>query len=97
MRYLFRWCPRGTVALAAAAGRATSAGLVVVSTAGSDRDADDRALPAAELQVHLLIAYRGRAELAGYKPPRWVVVLPELPRNACGKVLKREIVCGLVV
>jgi fatty-acyl-CoA synthase len=38
----------------------------------------------------------GRAELAGYKLPRRVIVLPELPRNAYGKVLKREIVRGLV-
>jgi fatty-acyl-CoA synthase len=29
--------------------------------------------------------------LAGYKVPRDVVFLPELPRNATGKVLKREL------
>jgi fatty-acyl-CoA synthase len=38
----------------------------------------------------------GRAELAGYKLPRRVIVLPELPRNAYGKVLKREIVRSLL-
>jgi acyl-CoA synthetase (AMP-forming)/AMP-acid ligase II len=38
----------------------------------------------------------GRAEMAGYKLPRRLVVMPELPHNAYGKVLKREIVRGLV-
>ena len=38
---------------------------------------------------------RGRAELAGYKLPRRLVIVPELPRNANGKVLKREIVRNL--
>jgi fatty-acyl-CoA synthase len=37
----------------------------------------------------------GRSELAGYKLPRRLIVLPELPRNASGKVLKREIVRSL--
>jgi fatty-acyl-CoA synthase len=32
-----------------------------------------------------------KATLAGYKVPRDVVFLPELPRNATGKVLKREL------
>jgi long-chain acyl-CoA synthetase len=32
-----------------------------------------------------------RARLADYKSPRRVVVLDELPRNATGKVLKREL------
>jgi long-chain acyl-CoA synthetase len=33
-----------------------------------------------------------RARLADYKSPRTVVVVDELPRNATGKVLKRELV-----
>lgn len=37
------------------------------------------------------IAFACRARLAGYKLPRGVTVLPELPRNAAGKVLKREL------
>ncbi|HUP99741.1 MAG TPA: acyl-CoA synthetase, partial [Aeromicrobium sp.] len=32
-----------------------------------------------------------RQHLANYKIPREVVVLDELPRNATGKVLKREL------
>jgi acyl-CoA synthetase (AMP-forming)/AMP-acid ligase II len=32
-----------------------------------------------------------RSQLAGYKVPRDVVFLDELPRNATGKVLKREL------
>ena len=33
-----------------------------------------------------------RANLAGYKKPRWVVFADALPRSAYGKVLKRELV-----
>jgi acyl-CoA synthetase (AMP-forming)/AMP-acid ligase II len=36
-----------------------------------------------------------RLHLARYKVPRQVVLLPELPRNATGKVLKRELVASL--
>ena len=32
-----------------------------------------------------------KANLARYKVPREIVVLDELPRNATGKVLKREL------
>ena len=32
-----------------------------------------------------------KAQLAGYKVPRDVVFLDELPRNASGKVMKREL------
>ena len=32
-----------------------------------------------------------KANLAGYKTPRDVVFVDELPRNATGKVLKREL------
>ncbi len=32
--------------------------------------------------------------LARYKVPREIVVLDELPRNATGKVLKRELATG---
>jgi fatty-acyl-CoA synthase len=39
-----------------------------------------------ELKQHV------KSELAGYKVPREVTVLDELPRNASGKVLKRELV-----
>jgi acyl-CoA synthetase (AMP-forming)/AMP-acid ligase II len=37
-----------------------------------------------------LIAYT-RERLAGFKCPRAVAVVDELPRNASGKVLKREL------
>jgi acyl-coenzyme A synthetase/AMP-(fatty) acid ligase len=32
-----------------------------------------------------------KANLASYKTPREIEFLPELPRNATGKVLKREL------
>ena len=38
-----------------------------------------------ELKKHV------KANLAGYKVPREIVFLDELPRNATGKVLKREL------
>ncbi|MDP8974109.1 MAG: hypothetical protein M3N45_13330, partial [Actinomycetota bacterium] len=37
-----------------------------------------------------------RDDLAGYKKPREVVFVDELPRNAMGKVLKHEVREGLV-
>jgi len=51
----------------------------VVLESGRDASAD-------ELRDHV------RANLARYKVPREVVFLEELPRNATGKVLKRELV-----
>jgi fatty-acyl-CoA synthase len=42
-------------------------------------------LSEAELKAHV------KANLAGYKTPREVEFLPELPRNATGKVLKRDL------
>ncbi|HXH77547.1 AMP-binding protein [Nocardioides sp.] len=39
-----------------------------------------------ELKAHV------KANLAGYKVPREIVILEELPRNATGKVLKRDLV-----
>jgi malonyl-CoA/methylmalonyl-CoA synthetase len=36
-----------------------------------------------------------REELAGYKKPRQVVFVEELPRNALGKVLKHRVREGL--
>jgi acyl-CoA synthetase (AMP-forming)/AMP-acid ligase II len=32
-----------------------------------------------------------RERIAGYKVPKTVEVVPELPRNASGKVLRREL------
>ncbi|MGE5408532.1 MAG: AMP-binding protein [Syntrophothermus sp.] len=46
---------------------------------------DGAELSAEELTTHV------KANLAGYKAPREVEFLPELPRNATGKVLKREL------
>ena len=40
---------------------------------------------AEELKAHV------RGELANYKVPRDIVVLDELPRNAVGKILRREL------
>jgi fatty-acyl-CoA synthase len=47
--------------------------------------AEGHAPDEAALQAHV------KRTLAGYKVPREVVFLPELPRNATGKVLKREL------
>jgi acyl-CoA synthetase (AMP-forming)/AMP-acid ligase II len=41
-----------------------------------------------ELKAHV------KANLASYKTPREIVFLEELPRNATGKVLKRELRAG---
>jgi acyl-CoA synthetase (AMP-forming)/AMP-acid ligase II len=38
-----------------------------------------------ELKKHV------KANLAGYKVPREIVFMDELPRNATGKILKREL------
>ena len=45
----------------------------------------DGSVTADELRAHV------KARLAGYKVPRDVVLLDELPRNASGKVMKREL------
>jgi acyl-CoA synthetase (AMP-forming)/AMP-acid ligase II len=45
----------------------------------------DRDVSAAELKAHV------KANLAGYKAPREVEFIDELPRNATGKVLKRAL------
>jgi fatty-acyl-CoA synthase len=37
------------------------------------------------------LVHRASQDLARYKAPREVVFLDELPRNATGKVLKREL------
>lgn len=44
---------------------------------------------AEELKQHV------KAQLAGYKVPRDVVFLDELPRNASGKIMKRDLPTGL--
>ena len=51
---------------------------------------DDPELTEAEVQDY------GRDDLGGYKKPRKVVFVDELPRNAMGKVLKHEVREGLV-
>ena len=50
----------------------------VVAEAGAELDED-------ELKAHV------KANLAAYKTPREIEFLDELPRNATGKVLKREL------
>ena len=47
-------------------------------------------VPGAEFDADALLAYC-RERLAGFKCPRTVSVVAELPRNATGKVLKREL------
>lgn len=42
-----------------------------------------------------LVRAFGKEKLAAYKVPRTVVVMPELPRNAIGKVMKPELVLRL--
>jgi len=51
---------------------------VIVSAPGADLSADE------------IIDY-ARARIAGYKVPRLVDFLDELPRNPSGKILKREL------
>jgi acyl-CoA synthetase (AMP-forming)/AMP-acid ligase II len=46
--------------------------------------------PGADLTADDVIAW-SRREMANYKVPREVEFLAELPRNASGKVLKREL------
>jgi fatty-acyl-CoA synthase len=48
--------------------------------AGSTHASED------DLKAHV------KANLAGYKVPREIVILDELPRNATGKILKRDLV-----
>jgi acyl-CoA synthetase (AMP-forming)/AMP-acid ligase II len=50
----------------------------VVTSEGAEVTADD-------LKAHV------KSNLAGYKTPREIEFLPELPRNATGKVLKRDL------
>ena len=47
--------------------------------------AGDSAVSARDVKAHV------KANLARYKVPRDVVFVDELPRNATGKVLKREL------
>jgi fatty-acyl-CoA synthase len=42
------------------------------------------------LTAEELIAYC-RERLAGYKTPKYVVIVDQLPKNASGKLLKREL------
>jgi acyl-CoA synthetase (AMP-forming)/AMP-acid ligase II len=46
--------------------------------------------PGADLSAEEVIAY-ARTQIAGYKIPRSVDFIAELPRNASGKILKREL------
>jgi fatty-acyl-CoA synthase len=60
------------------------AAYVVLREAGANDQPTDALVD--ELKAHV------KAQLAGYKVPRDVTVLDELPRNASGKVMKRELV-----
>jgi fatty-acyl-CoA synthase len=42
------------------------------------------------LQAEEIVAFC-RDRLAGFKAPKYVVILDELPKNASGKILKREL------
>jgi len=46
--------------------------------------------PGAELQTDTLMAHC-RDRLAGYKSPKHVAIVDKLPKNASGKILKREL------
>jgi acyl-CoA synthetase (AMP-forming)/AMP-acid ligase II len=46
--------------------------------------------PSARVDPHELIAHC-RARLAGYKTPKSIKVVAELPKSASGKILKREV------
>ncbi|HXD03452.1 MAG TPA: AMP-dependent synthetase, partial [Novosphingobium sp.] len=47
--------------------------------------------PGAEIPSEADLIAWSRQNMANYKVPRSFVVLPELPRNAAGKVLKTEL------
>jgi acyl-CoA synthetase (AMP-forming)/AMP-acid ligase II len=65
----------------------------VVPRNGKASISDDDASPEGELTAEAIQAYV-KENLARYKVPRDVVFLDELPRNATGKVLKRELQAG---
>jgi acyl-CoA synthetase (AMP-forming)/AMP-acid ligase II len=48
--------------------------------------AEDAEVSDEELKAHV------KAHLAGYKAPREIELMPELPRNATGKILKKDLV-----
>jgi acyl-coenzyme A synthetase/AMP-(fatty) acid ligase len=53
------------------------------------RDASDAGM--ADLELTERLQEHVKANLARYKVPRDIVFVDELPRNATGKVLKREL------
>jgi fatty-acyl-CoA synthase len=55
----------------------------------SRRDASDAGM--ADLELTERLQEHVKANLARYKVPREILFLDELPRNATGKVLKREL------
>src|SRR5262249_12249641 len=57
---------------------------------GESVHAEVVAVPGAELEPDGVIAFC-RARLAGYKTPKSVTVVGELPKSASGKILKRDI------
>ena len=61
-------------------GQRLAAYVVLEHPAGADAD-----VGADDLRAHV------KAQLAGYKVPRDVVFLDELPRNDSGKIMKREL------
>ncbi|HTP22958.1 MAG TPA: long-chain fatty acid--CoA ligase [Solirubrobacteraceae bacterium] len=63
----------------------TPVAFVVARESGEAREAGDPGLSKDELIAHC------RRHLAGYKKPSAIVVVPALPRNAGGKVLKRRL------
>ncbi len=60
-----------------------------VDSVGGRGEAAGQDIPEADIEAEL-IEYC-RQKLAGYKRPRSVVFISSLPRNAMGKVLKREL------
>ena len=46
--------------------------------------------PGAELSEEEIIAY-ARTQIAGFKAPKSIDFIPELPRNPSGKILRREL------
>jgi len=57
---------------------------------GESVHAEVVAVPGVELDPDELIAFC-RTRLAGYKTPKSVTVVDELPKNAAGKILKRDV------
>jgi long-chain acyl-CoA synthetase len=76
---------------------AAQSGVAEVAVVGmSDEEWGERVhafvVPSSQVSVDIeLLVESCRQQLSGYKVPRGVTILDELPRNASGKILKKEL------